>query len=123
MKKIFFLLIAVASYATLFAQARVVTTDYQKNKQPAIEADIPFPEKKVTEVIEKEFQKMGYRGKDNKGFVFYQGVRIPQLGTDNYDVYFKTAHKSKNQKDATLVTLLISSGYDKFIDNTTNPDL
>ena len=69
------------------------------------------------------FQKLGYKGKDTKGYLTYKGVRLPQLGPDTYDLYFKTDKKSRKEKDATIVTLMISSGYEKFIGDTTNAPL
>ncbi len=123
MKKLFFVTIAVAIYGTSIAQARLATAEYQKTKQPGIELDVPFPEKTVSKSIDDYFQKLGYKGKDTKGYLTYKGVRLPQLGPDIYDLYFKTDKKSRKEKDATTVTLMISSGYEKFIGDTTNAPL
>jgi hypothetical protein len=123
MKKIFFFIVAFAACKTSFAQSRLTTAEYQKTNQPAIEMDVPFPEKTVSKSIDEYFQKIGYKGKDTKGYLTYKGVRLPQLGSDSYDLYFKTDKKSKREKDATTVILLISSGYEKFIGDTTNARL
>lgn len=123
MKKLFFITIAVAIYGTSIAQSRLATAEYQKTKQPGIELDVPFPEKTVSKSIDDYFQKLGYKGKDTKGYLTYKGVRLPQLGPDIYDLYFKTDKKSRKEKDATTVTLMISSGYEKFIGDTTNAPL
>ena len=123
MKKLFFVTIAVAIYGTSIAQSRLATAEYQKTKQPGIELDVPFPEKTVSKSIDDYFQKLGYKGKDTKGYLTYKGVRLPQLGPDIYDLYFKTDKKSRKEKDATRVTLMISSGYEKFIGDTTNAPL
>lgn len=123
MKKLFFVTIAVAIYGTSIAQSRLATAEYQKTKQPGIELDVPFPEKTVSKSIDDYFQKLGYKGKDTKGYLTYKGVRLPQLGPDIYDLYFKTDKKSRKEKDATTVTLMISSGYEKFIGDTTNSPL
>lgn len=123
MKKLFFVTIAVAIYGTSIAQSRLATAEYQKTKQPGIELDVPFPEKTVSKSIDDYFQKLGYKGKDTKGYLTYKGVRLPQLGPDIYDLYFKTDKKSRKEKDATTVTLMISSGYEKFIGDTTNAPL
>jgi len=120
LKNTMLLVVAAISCSTSFAQARLATAEYQKTNQPAVAADIPFPEKMVSKAIEEHLEKLGYRGKDTKGYVTYKGVHLPALGPDSYDLYFKTARKSKKEKDATTVTLMISSGYDKFIGDTTN---
>lgn len=106
-----------------FAQARTVTAEYQKSMQPAIEVEVPFAEKTVANSIIEKFEKKGYKGKENKGFISFKGVRLPELGNGEYDLYFKVDRKSRQQKDASILTLLISSGYDKFISESDNPDL
>lgn len=120
MKKIFTILMAVIFFTTAKAQSHLVTAEYQKNKTPGIENDIPFPEKTVTKTIEDQLMKLGYRGNNNKGYLTFKGVRLPEFGNDSYDLYFKTSRKSRKEKDATTVTLLVSAGYDKFIGDTTN---
>jgi hypothetical protein len=106
-----------------FAQARTVSTEYQKSMQPALEIEVPFAEKTVTNSIIERFEKKGYKSKESKGFISFKGVRMPELGAGEYDLYFKVDRKSRQQKDASILTFLISSGYDKFISESDNPDL
>jgi hypothetical protein len=106
-----------------FAQAHTVTTEYQKSMQPAIEVDVPYAEKTVTNSLIEKFEKRGYKGKESKGFLIFKGVRIDELGKGEYDLYFKVDRKSRQQKEASVLTVLISSGYDKFISESDNPDL
>lgn len=123
MKKIFLLAAAYFITAGAIAQARTVTTEYQKNMQPAVEAEVPFPEKTVMKSIIDKMEKAGYRGKEVKGYMVFRSVRLQELGPDSYDLYFKTDKKSKKEKDASIVTMLVSSGYDKFISEADNADL
>ena len=120
MKKLFLSLAVTVMATASFAQAHLATADYQKTMQPAVENDIPFPEKTVNKAIEDKMQKMGYKGKDNKGYTIYRGVRMAELGPDAYDLYFKTDRKSRKESDNTVVTMMVSSGYDKFIGDSTN---
>lgn len=120
MKKLFLSLTIMVMATASFAQARLATADYQKTMQPAVENDIPFPEKTVSRAIEDKMQKMGYKGKDNKGFTIYRGVHIASLGPDAYDLYFKTDKKSRKESGTTVVTMMVSAGYDKFIGDSTN---
>ncbi len=120
MKKLLMGLLALALCPTSFAQAHLATAEYQKTMQPAVQADVPFPEKTVTKTIDEQMGKLGYKGNNTKGFLTYKGVHLAELGPDSYDLYFKTDRKSKNEKDATTITMMISSGYDKFIGDTTN---
>lgn len=122
MKKIFLSAIVVLLYIGAFAQARTVTTEYQKNMQPGVETEVPFPEKTVMKSIIDKMEKLGYKGKEIKGYTVFKGVRLQELGPDSYDLYFKTDKKAK-QKDATIVTMLVSSGYEKFLGEADNGDL
>lgn len=118
MKKIFLSLMITFIAAVSFAQAHLATSDYQKTMQPAVENEYPFPEKTVSKAIEDKMQKIGYKGKDTKGYVVYRGVHMDELGPGSYDLYFKVDKRSK--KENTVVTMLISAGYEKFIGDSTN---
>ena len=108
--------ISVAS----FAQARSVTAEYQKINQPAIEIEIPFPEKTVAKSFVDYFEHLGYKGKETKGYYTFKEVRLPKISPGIYDIYFKTDRKSRREKDKTILTFLISTGYEKFLSGPEN---
>lgn len=108
--------IAVAS----FAQARSVTAEYQKINQPAIEIEIPFPEKTVVKSFVDYFEHLGYKGKETKGYFTFKEVRLPKIGPGIYDIYFKADRKSRREKDNTILTFLLSNGYEKFLSGSEN---
>lgn len=116
MKRIILSVAATFILAGVFAQARLATADYNKTMQPAVENNYPFSEKTVSRAIEDKMQKIGYKGKDTKGYTVYRGVKMAELGPDTYDLFFKVDGK----KDNATVTLMISSGYDKFIGESDN---
>jgi hypothetical protein len=103
-----------------FGQAKLATAEYQKSMQPALEIEVPFSQKTILNAIEDKFIKMGYKGKDTKGYLTFKGVVLPEFGVDTYDLYFSAERKSKKEKDFSIVTMMISSGYEKFIGDTTN---
>ncbi|MDO9372966.1 MAG: hypothetical protein Q7T76_01045 [Ferruginibacter sp.] len=118
MKSYLFLIVGFLLHVPGFSQAHKATVSYEKTPQEAVEVDIPYPEKTVVKAITDQLEKKGYKGKDTKGFLTFKGVRLPELGTDAYDLYFKTERKSRKEKDVTTISLLISSGYEKFLDGT-----
>jgi hypothetical protein len=118
MKKLFLSLTIAACSTLSFSQARLATAEYQKTVQPAVENEYPFPEKTVARTIEEKMEKLGYKGKDTKGFTVYRGVRLAAIGPDSYDLYFKTDKKSKS--DNSIVSLMISEGFEKFISDVSN---
>ena len=113
-------LFAMISVTAGYAQAILATAEYNKTMQPAITLDIPYPDKTVQAAIEDRLLKLGYKGKSNKGYTVFKAVRLPELGPDTYDLYFDASRKSRREKDITTVTMLVSSGYEKFIGDTTN---
>ena len=97
------------------AQARSVTAEYQKIKQPAVEIEVPFPEKTVEKSFIDYFERLGYKGKEMKGYYTFKEVRLPKIGPGIYDLYFKTERKSRQEKDHTILTILLSGGSEIFL--------
>lgn len=115
MKKIFLSAVILFTAMAAFAQARTATADYNKTMQPAVEIEIPFEEKTVMKSLVEKMEKKGYKGKENKGYMVFKGVTMSELGSGTYDLYFKAERKSRKEKDVTILTMLASSGYEKFI--------
>lgn len=113
----------VLAMFTAAAQSRTETVSYQKINRQAVVAEIPFPEKTVRDAIDDKMQKMGYKGKDVKGFTVYKGVRLSELGNDSYDLYFAADRKSRKEKDYASLTLMISKGFDSFVADSTDSKL
>jgi hypothetical protein len=120
MKKFSLSLIAVCTALLSLAQARYTTTEFQKVMRPAIVADIPFPEKTISNAIEDKMSKSGYKGKSVKGFTMYPGVHLNELGSGNYDMYFMIDRVSRKDKGNSTVTLMLSKGFDAFVSDSSD---
>jgi hypothetical protein len=123
MKYILSALLAFILVNSAVAQSRTETVSYQKINRQAVVAEIPFPEKTVRDAIDDKMQQMGYKGKDVKGFTVYKGVRLNDLGSDSYDLYFAADRKSRKEKDYSSLTLMISKGFDSFVADSTDSKL
>jgi hypothetical protein len=123
MKYILSALLAFIIFNSAVAQSRTETVSYQKINRQAVVAEIPFPEKTVRDAIDDKMQQMGYKGKDVKGFTVYKGVRLNDLGSDSYDLYFAADRKSRKEKDYSSLTLMISKGFDSFVADSTDSKL
>ena len=116
MKKTFYTLITILAFAvSASAQSRYVFIDFKDVQKPGIQNDFSYPESTVSKAISDKMEKLGYKGKDSKGFKMYKGVALPELGSATYDLYFKVDRKSKKQKDMSTVTMLVSTGNENFI--------
>lgn len=120
MKKAIILVTILFAASSSFAQARLATAEFNKTQQPAIETEIPFEEKTVMKSLVDKMEKKGYKGKESKGYMVFKGVSLPELGAGTYDLYFKTDRKSRKEKDITILTMMVSSGFEKFISETDN---
>ena len=116
MKKLMFTLIILLLFnATANCQARYVFIEYKDAQKPAIQTEFSYSDKTVSDAIEEKLGKMGYKGKESKGYTMYKGVRLDELGNQPYDLYFKTERKSRKDKDNTVVNMLVSTGNESFI--------
>ena len=73
--------------------------------------------------IDNKMEQMGYKGKSSKGFTVYKGVKMPDLGNGEYDLYFTADRKSRRNKDNSTLTLMISKGNDDFATDKTDAGL
>jgi hypothetical protein len=112
MKK-FYTIILACLCSTAFAQTRVTTTDYQKISRSALVNEIPFSAKLVEDAIDDALAKKGYKGNSAKGFTVYKGARL--ISDEAYDIYFMVEKKSKKDKDNSVVTMMVSKGFDEFL--------
>ena len=115
MKYILAFIISIVFSAVSFAQSHTETVTYQKISRQAVVNEIPFPEKTVRDAIDDKMGQMGYKGKDVKGFTVYKSVRLADLGSDSYDLYFSADRKSRKEKEYSNLTLMISKGFDNFV--------
>jgi hypothetical protein len=123
MKKIITVIIAVFAMVTAMAQSQLSTVEYQKVNRQGVVAEMPFPEKTVRDAIDDKMGKMGYKGKEVKGFIVYRSVKLSELGGDVYDLYFMADRKSRRDKDNATLTLLVSKGFDSFVADSTDAKL
>lgn len=120
MKKMLLLSILCLLSFFVFAQARNSSVEYLKVKRDAVSIDLPFAEKTVYNAIVDEFQKRGFKGKENKGFLVFKEVKLSEMGNKTLDFYFLTEKKSKKEKDATTLSLALSENLDQFIEESSN---
>ncbi len=121
MKKVF--LFALCIGAALFAGAQSVegTADYNKNKQPALICEFPYPPGLVETVLGDDLKQKGFgKGKSTKGYQLYQAINFSEVSGEKIDLYVRVEKKSRKEKEAATLTVLVSKGYDNFIGSSTD---
>lgn len=123
MRRIFVLVLLLGALRAVQAQPAVTMVEHQKISREAVMHEIPFEEEVIAEAIKDTLQKLGYKGKDSKGFTVYRDVALPALGDGRYDLYISIDRKSKRQKGTSTVTMMLSKGGDNFITEKSDPAL
>lgn len=123
MKRIISIVLFTAACYLANAQSKSSKVEYQKVDREAIVNEVPFEEDMVSKAIQDTLEKLGYKGKESRGFIVYKGVKMPELGNENYDLYFSVDKKSKKEKSVSSVTMMISKGFDEFVTEKSHPEL
>ncbi len=120
MKKLFLFSTLIFLVGYCFSQSRYTVVEFNKKEVPGVIGEIPFIESTVMEAIDKNFEKQGYKSKKIKGYYLYSSVILKELGEEPHDIYVLVERKSRQEKDVSLVTFLISTGFDNFISDVTD---
>ncbi len=109
MKRIFILLMAVASVTIVKAQPQAfeATTDFQRTTQPAAIIELPYTANVVEKAIADYMSRKGMKGSDTKGFTVFRSYKLRESQDFMSDLYFKIERKSRKEKDMTVVSLVV----------------
>ena len=115
MKKIILSCWAVVLFSTVVsAQAYEGNIEYNKKKEPAFVIDYPYPPDAVENAIIQKMEKLGYKGKEekgifnkDKGFRVYKNAFITDISSNNMDYILKVERKSRKEKDEAVLYLII----------------
>lgn len=119
-KLIYTLLTILILNFTASSQARYVFIDFKDVQRPAVQNEFSFSDKTVSNAIDEKMKRMGYKGKETKGYTIYKGVILPELGPQPYDLYFRVDRRTKKDKDNSVVSMLVSSGNENFISDSSD---
>ncbi|MBS4042307.1 MAG: hypothetical protein KGZ59_00630 [Chitinophagaceae bacterium] len=115
MKKLLLSIVCLQLVSMLFAQSRFTVVQFNKMDVPGIICEVPFIETTVRAAIDKNFEKLGYKGRKQKDYMVYAGVTMPEFGNETYDIYVLVERKSRQEKDVSNVTFLMSKGFEHFV--------
>ena len=116
MKKIVLFLSAAIFVSTIAAaQAYEGSIEYNKKKESAFVIEYTYPAEAVENAITQKMEKLGYRGKEekgifnkDKGFRVYKNASISEISATSMDYILKVERKSRKEKDVTLLYLIIN---------------
>ena len=108
MKNFTLLLLFILSVQLSFAQVYEGKIEYNKTSQAAVIAAYNYPEATVEKTLRDKLERMGYKVKSSKGFLTISNAEISSISSKSMEYAFKIERKSKKEKDATIVTLVIN---------------
>jgi hypothetical protein len=99
------------------AQAYEGTIEYNKKKRNAFVMEYSYPPEAVEKAIDQKMEKLGYRGKEekglfngDKGFKVYSHAYITDISDDAIDYVIKVERKSKREDDKSIVYMITMKG-------------
>ena len=98
----------------LSAQAYEGTVEFKKKKNSAFVIEYAFPPEAVENAIDQQMQKLGNKGKDerglfnsDKGFTTYNNVVLEEANSTPMDYIIKVDRKSKREDEKSVLYLIL----------------
>jgi hypothetical protein len=115
MKKSLLSIFILAFFTTLATgQAYEGKIDYDKKKQAAFVIEFPYPPEAVENAFRQKMEKIGYKGKEekgifnkDKGFRIYKNAYITDISEKRFDYVIEVERKSRKEKDEAVLYLVI----------------
>lgn len=105
----------------VYGQATEGTVQYQKTDQPAAVIELPYSPDMVRDAMSDYLSKKGKsKGSDRKGFTTYRNTQPLHSDSANADLFFKVERKSRQEKEFSVVSLLLTSPKDGSPQNVRN---
>ena len=111
--------ILILNYASR-AQSYEGTVDYQKKDEKALIIEFPYPASVVEDAIVDKLEKMGFKKKESKGFLVYKNIVLSDISSEPADYMIRIDKKSRKEKDASIVYLMVSRNDQKSFQRATN---
>jgi len=116
MRKIIYSLLNLLLFsAAASAQAYEGSIEYNKKKQPAFVIEYSYPPEAVENAIIQKMEKLGYKGKEekglfnkDKGFRVYKNAFITDISNKSMDYIMRVERKSRKEKDEAVLYLIIN---------------
>jgi hypothetical protein len=107
---------------TVNSQISEGTATFNKIERTAVVGNFNYAPEVVKAVILEDMKYNGFiKSSETKGYKLFPGILFTQISQEKIDFYLKV-DDVKNEKDQSIVYILISKGGENFINNSTDPD-
>lgn len=101
--------------SSVFSQAYEGKIEYDKKKQEAFVIEFPYPQEAVENALIKKMEKLGYKGKEekglfnkDKGFRVYRGAYITDINSGSMDYAFIVESKGKKDNASVIYMVILA---------------
>jgi len=98
--------VTLCLFTSLNAQSYKGNYTFQKASYPVASVQVPYEEDVVTEAVKDYMTGKGYKDSHFKDFIIFRSVSLGNGSADLTDAYFNVTHKSRSEKDITIISLL-----------------
>ena len=123
MKSVLFLFFSLLFSTMSDAQAYEGKIDFDKKKQAAFVIEFPYSPEVVENAFINRMDKLGYRGKEekgifnkDKGFRVYKNAYITDISNKRFDYIINVERKSRRDEDEAVLYLLVMNNEENAID-------
>ncbi len=102
-------------FSVVNAQAYETTIDYSKKKQNAYAIDYPYSTDALQDAIVSRMEKMGNKGKEekglfnkDKGFIVFKSAYVNDISSDAMDYIVKVEQKSRKDKNTSVLYMIVN---------------
>jgi len=131
MKKLL-LIIPLLAFIFTYSQSTTTNITFKKLSRQALLLELPNTEAESQGTIIAKLKESGYnpettgslfwKKNTQDGFYIFKDIRLPSLGSEKLDLYFKV-EKKKRSSSASNVYLLLSTGNENFVTPETDAGL
>jgi hypothetical protein len=113
-KVLLFSLFVLAVSLPAFSQVSQETIEFNKQKQSAFKMEYNFPEEALQKALENRMEQLGYRAKEekgflnrDKGFMVHKGAFVTEVTEKSMDYVFKIEPRAKKDKNGSVLYMVI----------------
>lgn len=116
MKKIVLVIVVLTFSVIGFSQAYEGSIQFDKKKQDAIVIEYSYPAEAVENAFVQRMEKLGYRAKEekgflnkDKGFLVFKNAYVTDISEKKLDYIVKVEKKSRKQSDESVLYVILQA--------------
>ncbi|HVT84059.1 MAG TPA: hypothetical protein VHD35_02610 [Chitinophagaceae bacterium] len=118
-RRLLFLVITTCFFSVVYGQAYESTIEYDKKKQNAYTIEYPYTAEALENAIVSKIEKMGYKGKEekglfnrDKGFIVFKSAHITDISDNALDYIIKVEQKNRKDKNIAILYMIVNKDGD-----------